>query len=219
MFDIETDDKNNLIIATPGLVLVSEGLPHWKDAAALFAHIKLVRQHEALIPKVALVSDSTTLSIMPALVDHFLDAKIRHFPQSRLSEAKEWAALVDPSDTSLKMIEGLPDDVVAYEVIGTLTSRDYDHVLTPLIDKKLKEHDTLKVLVVLGEAFDGATPSALWDDARLGFRHLSGFSKIAVVTDLRWVSHSAKLFGPLIPGQVHVFALDELDDAKEWITS
>lgn len=246
MLKTEIDEKNNLFIVTPegtvseadfeglgdtvndyinrndkapGIVLDAAGLPHWKNAAALFAHMKLVRDHHKLISKVALVSDSTTLSIMPVLVDLFLDAKVRHFRQADLEKAKSWAALVDPPGSSVKMIEGMPSDVVAYEIIGTLTSRDYDGVLTPLIDEKLKIHDKLKVMVVFGDAFDGATAPAMWDDARLGFRHITGFSKIALVTDLDWLRQSARFFGPLVPAQMHVFGVDEMDDAKAWIIS
>lgn len=246
MLKTEIDDKNNLFIVTPegtvseadfeglgdvvndyinrndkapGIVLDAAGLPHWKNAAALFAHLKLVRDHHKLISKVALVSDSTTLSIMPVLVDLFLDAKVRHFPQANLEKAKAWAALVDPVGSSLKMIEDMPSDVVAYEIVGTLTSKDYDDVLTPLIDGKLKIHDKLKVMVVFGDDFDGATAPAMWDDARLGFRHITGFSKIALVSDLNWLRQSAKFFGPLVPAQMHVFGLNEMDDAKAWIIS
>lgn len=246
MLKTEIDEKNNLCIVTPegtvseadfeglgdtvndyinrndkapGIVLDAAGLPHWKNAAALFAHLKLVRDHHKLISKVALVSDSTTLSIMPVLVDLFLDAKVRHFPQANLEKAKTWAAEVDPVGSSLEMIEGMPSDVVAYEIVGMLTSRDYDEVLTPLIDEKLKTHDKLKVMVVFGDDFDGATAPAMWDDARLGFRHITGFSKIALVTDLNWLRQSARFFGPLVPAQMHVFGLAEMDDAKTWIIS
>lgn len=246
MLDTEIDEKNNLFIVTPkgtvseadfeglgdrvndyinhndkapGIVLDAAGLPHWKNAAALFAHLKLVGDHHKLISKVALVSDSTTLSVMPALVDLFLDAKIRHFPQANLEKAKTWASLVDPVGSSLKMMEGMPSDVIAYEIVGTLTSKDYDEILTPLINEKLKVHDKLKVMAVFGEAYDGATAAALWDDTRLGFTHITGFSKIAVVTDMNWLCQSARFFAPLVPAQMHVFGLAELDEAKAWIIS
>ncbi len=202
----------------PGLLINAEGLPHWEDAAALMAHLKVVREHQNVIPKVALVSDSALLTVMPALVDTFVDAKIRHFNAEDLEKAKIWVTRADSTETSIKMIEGMPEDVIAYEVVGNLTSRDYDQVLIPLVEQKLEVHDKLKVLVVLGDAFEGATPSALWDDARLGFSHMSGFSKLALVSDISWVRHTAKVFGPLIPAQTHVFDLDELEEAKRWIT-
>ncbi len=246
MFETQIDSNHNLIIVTPtgslseadfeglgetvndyinrhvkapGLVLNSDSLPHWKNAAALFAHLKMVRDHHKVISRVALVSDSATLSIMPTLVDQFVDAKIRHFKQADLEKAKSWASEAEQAGSSIKMIEGMPADVIAYEIVGTLASRDYDAVLTPLVEEKLKTHDKVKVLVVLGEAFDGATAGALWDDTRLGLSHLTGFSKLAIVSDLAWVRQSAKFFGPLVPAQLHVFALDELEDAKAWIIS
>ncbi len=246
MIEVSIDRENNVIIATardtlaeadftnlsdsindyinstdqvPALVLNAEALPHWKNAAALFAHVRLVRNHQKILPKVALVSDNATLSLMPSLVDIFVRAKVRHFAQEDFDKALEWAARVDTEGSAVKMIEGLPADVVAYEVSGTLTSLDYQEVITPLVEEKLKTHDKLKILVVLGEDFDGATATAMWDDARLGLSHLTSFSKMAVVSDIGWVRHGAKIFGPLIPAQMLVFDTDRLDDAKEWIRS
>ena len=246
MIEISNDRENNVMIATardtlseedfnnlsgsindyinstdqiPSLVLNAESLPHWKNSAALFAHLELVRDKQKILPKVALVSDSATLSLMPSLVDIFVRAKVRHFAQSDFDKALEWAAREDAEGAAVSPIEGLPHDVVAYEVSGTLTSLDYQDVITPLVEEKLKTHDKLKILVVLGEDFDGATASAMWDDARLGLSHLASFSKMAIVTDIGWVRHGAKIFGPLIPAQMLVFDTDQLDAAKEWIKS
>lgn len=246
MIETSIDRENNLIIATardtlseadfenlsgtindyinstdraPGIVLNAEGLPHWKNAAALFAHLKLVRDHQNVLPKVALVSDSTALSVMPSLVDHFVKAKVRHFAQEDMSKAVEWAETVDDDASAIKMISGLPADVIAYEVTGTLSSHDYKDVLTPLVEEKLKTHDKIKILAVFGDEFDGATASALWDDAWLGLGHIAAFSKLAVVSDIDWIRHGCRIFGPLIPAQLHVFDMSALDDAKEWIKS
>ena len=246
MIEVSIDRENNVIVATardtlseadfenlsgsindyinsmdrvPALVLNAQSLPHWKDSAALFAHLKLVRDHQKILPKVALVSDSATLSLMPSLVDIFVRAKVRHFAQSDFDKALAWAARVDPEGSAVKMIDGLPADVVAYEVTGTLTSLDYQEVIIPLVEEKLKTHDKLKILVVLGADFGGATPSAMWDDARLGLSHLTSFSKMAVVSDIAWVRNGVKIFGPLIPAQMLVFDTDQLDAAKEWIRS
>ncbi|MCP4472446.1 MAG: STAS/SEC14 domain-containing protein, partial [Gammaproteobacteria bacterium] len=134
-------------------------------------------------------------------------------------KAVAWAATVDDEASSLKMLDGLPADVIAYEVVGTLTSRDYQDVLIPLVTDKLKVHDRIKILVVLGEAFDGATASAMWDDVRLGLSHITAFSKLAIVSDIGWVRQGAKIFGPLIPAQLHVFENNGIEDAKEWIKS
>jgi hypothetical protein len=31
-----------------------------------------------------------------------------------------------------------------------------------------------------------------------------------------WVAHAVKAFGWMIPGEVRVFGLDDLDEAKDW---
>lgn len=213
------NDYINTTDRVPGIVLNAESLPHWKNAAAMFAHIKLVRDHEKILPKVALVSDNATLSLMPSLVDIFVRAKVRHFSQSEFDKAVSWATEVDEDSPAVTMIDGLPADVIAYEVNGTLTSRDYQDILIPEVEDKLKTHDKIKILVVLGEAFDGATAAAMWDDVRLGLSNLTAFSKLAVVSDIGWVRHGAKIFGPLIPAQMLVFDTAQIDDAKEWIKS
>ncbi|MEM6462271.1 MAG: STAS/SEC14 domain-containing protein [Pseudomonadota bacterium] len=244
MIETSTDNEKNLIIATardtlaekdfeafsdtinayinetdrvPSLVLKTESFPHWKNTAAFQAHFKLVRDHQKILPKVAIVSDNAALSVMPTLVDVFVGAKLRHFPASEFEKAVSWAARVDDDTAAIKMIDDLPADVIAYEVTGTLTSREYREVLTPLVEEKLKVHDKIKILVVLGDGFDGATASAMWDDMWLGLGHIMAFSKLAIVSDIDWVRHSTKFFGPLIPAQVLVFETARLDDAKAWI--
>ena len=42
------------------------------------------------IEKVAAVSDSRIVSIMPRIVDHFINAKVKYFPYENLDEAVMW---------------------------------------------------------------------------------------------------------------------------------
>ncbi|MEO4041333.1 STAS/SEC14 domain-containing protein [Hoeflea sp. CAU 1731] len=201
----------------PALVLNAKEFPIWKDLDSLMAHLKLVREHEKILPKVAIVSDNTVLSVMPSIVNHFVGARIRHFRSDALNEALDWASVIDPPGHSFRLMEGMPDDVVACEVVGKLTSKDYIDFMYPLIEQKLKTHERLKFLVVMDEDFEGATATAIWDDTRLGFSHFHSFSKIALVTDIGWLRNSARLFAPLMPGQVHLFERRDLDGAIAWI--
>lgn len=41
--------------------------------------------------------------------------------------------------------------------------------------------------------------------------------KLALVTNVDWIRKSAKLFGSLMPTEVMVFDVEDLEDAKEWI--
>ena len=47
--------------------------------------------------------------------------------------------------------------------------------------------------------------------------NIATFSKLALVTDHDWLRHSVKLFGALMPTEIMVFSMKELDDAKAWI--
>jgi hypothetical protein len=73
-----------------GLMIEAESFPGWKDFAALVAHLKFVRDHHQKIERVAAVSDSSVLSIAPKIASHFVQAEVRHFPESQREEALAW---------------------------------------------------------------------------------------------------------------------------------
>lgn len=211
------DDYINTHDRVPNLVLRTEKPPLWKNFDALRAHLKLVRDHHRIIKKVAVVSDSTIIGLLRPIVDHFTGAKIRRFPARAFDDAVNWAAMKEDHPGEFVLIEGLPRDVVGIDARGLITSRDYDNVLIPMIQSKLKDHDKVKLLFLAGAYFDGYSGGAMWDDAKFGFMNLRSFSKVALVSDLDWLRHATKMFAPLMPAEVMVFDLDEIDDAKAWI--
>jgi hypothetical protein len=73
-----------------GLLLDAEAFPGWRDFAALIAHFRFVRDHHRNIEKVAVVSDSSFLSVAPTFATHFVKADVRHFPRSQRDEAVTW---------------------------------------------------------------------------------------------------------------------------------
>jgi hypothetical protein len=73
-----------------GLLLDAAAFPGWKDFAALIAHFKFVRDHHRKIEKVAVVSDSSFLSVAPKFASHFVKADVRHFAQAQRDEALAW---------------------------------------------------------------------------------------------------------------------------------
>ncbi len=165
------------------------------------------------------MSDSSLIWLVRPLVNQFVAAKVRRFPENALDEAIRWAETEEDHPGAFIEIDGLPDDVISLDARGLITATDYRKHLVPLIDAKLKTHQKLKLLMVAGPKFDGYSAGAMWDDARLGLHHFTTFSKVALVSDLEWLRHGAKLFGSLMPSELMVFNLDELDDAKAWIAS
>ena len=210
---INTYDK------VPSLVIVATNAPTWESFEALKSHIKFVRERQRIVPKVAFVTDSRLLSIAHPLADVFTSAKIRRFKAEALDDALNWAAMEEDHPGAITELEGFPRDVIALRFSGLITSADYTASLVPLIDAAAKDHDKLKLLCVLDQYFDGYSAGAMWDDMRFGFSHLTTFSKLALVTDIEWIRKSAKLFGSLMPTEVMVFDVEELDDAKRWIVT
>ena len=59
----------------------------------------------------------------------------------------------------------------------------------------------------------------MWEDAKLGIGELKAWEKVAVVTDKDWVKHVVRAFGWMVPGEVRIFGLEQLKDAKAWAAS
>lgn len=201
-----------------GLIIVAAHFPGWEGVSAFVSHIKFLRDHHRAIGKVALVSDDRILSAAPSVVEHFVNARVRHFPAADLERAKAWAATEDARAGRFLVLDGYPDDVVAVRAEGVITREDYEETLSPLVEKRLETQDRVKLLYWCGPAFEGLSAGAMWDDARLGLTHLGDFSKIAVVSDIGWVRQSVKLFAPLLPAKVQVFHDSDIEDAKRWIS-
>ena len=119
----------------------------------------------------------------------------------------------------IERISDLPDNVVGLVAKGELTGDDYKNVLIPAVDEALTNHDKIRLLYVLGGDWDGMSASAMWDDTKVGFAHVTRWEKIAVVTDHDWLRHSVDIFGYLIPGEVKAFGESEEASARSWVTS
>jgi len=117
----------------------------------------------------------------------------------------------------LKLIEGLPVNVVGITAEGKITGADYENVLIPLIEEKLKANKTIKMLYQLGNTFEGFSLRAMLDDAKIGIKHLSVWDKIAIVSDHEIINAMVRFFGHLFSGELRIFKNEEIEDARKWI--
>jgi hypothetical protein len=116
----------------------------------------------------------------------------------------------------LKLIEGMPPDVLAIEAIGKVTHEDYRTTLIPKAEAMMS-NGAIKMLYVIREEFTGYELEALWDDGAFGIKHWREFKRIAVVADLVWLRASISMFAPFFSAEVRLFNLPELSAAKDWI--
>lgn len=214
-FDRYVNERDRI----PNLVIRAVSFPTWTDFATLLKHLRFIRDHHRMVRKVALVSDARALDIAPRIAGHFVSAEIRHFPAKDYAAALDWVSEPEEAAAGVTVIAGLPDNVVGLDAEGVVEARDYDEVIVPLIERKLRDHDRIRLLYRIGRGFERYTAGAIWSDARVGLKHLTGFERIALVSDVPWIRHAVRLFAPMIPAEVHVFSDDEMDAARDWISA
>ncbi|GAA2777058.1 STAS/SEC14 domain-containing protein [Mycolicibacterium pallens] len=122
----------------------------------------------------------------------------------------------------IELLAGLPDDVVAFALHGTVSKADYDNVLIPDIKAKQLQHNRIRLYCECGPDYAGIDPDALWEDTEFGFDYLFDWDRAAMVTDADWMRQAVKFFGGvfgfLAPvGQWCVFPHADIDTAREWV--
>ena len=119
----------------------------------------------------------------------------------------------------VESIPNLPAHILGFRAKGTVTAADYERVIIPAVEALFARQPKARFLYHLGQEFTGFEAGAMWDDTKLGLRHLSGWEKMAIVSDVDWVRGAVRVFGIAIPGQLRVFHNREFDDAMRWIAA
>jgi len=93
----------------------------------------------------------------------------------------------------------LPAGVLGFSAHGQVTANDYETVLIPDIEAAFALNRKLRVLFHVANDFTGFDAGAMWDDLKLGFRHITGWDRVAVVSDVSWIRTMCKMFGFEMP--------------------
>ena len=80
--------ENN--VELQGIMIHTKDFPGWDSFAAFVDHIRFVRDHHKLIARIALVTDSAVKHLAPVLVQHFIQAEVRHFAYDDYDVAINW---------------------------------------------------------------------------------------------------------------------------------
>ncbi len=118
----------------------------------------------------------------------------------------------------IEVLSDMPPGVTGIRVSGRV-GRDELHEFKPVMEK-LSTSGEIRIVEVIASDYEGFGPGGLVEDLKLGFgalfQHHSAFKRIAVVSDKAWVGHTLHALAWLIPGELAIFELDELESAKEW---
>ncbi|GAA4542469.1 STAS/SEC14 domain-containing protein [Mycobacterium paraffinicum] len=118
----------------------------------------------------------------------------------------------------IELLPDMPERVIGIRVSGRLRGdelRDFK----PKIDQVLRTGE-VRIVEVIASDYEGFGPGGFLEDLKLGFGtvlpHHSAFKRIAVVSDKDWVASVLHAVAWMVPGEMAVFSLDELDRAKDW---
>lgn len=118
----------------------------------------------------------------------------------------------------IELLPDMPEGVTGIRVSGRLRGDELREI-KPAV-KDLFETGEIRIVEVIAPDYEGFGPGGLVEDLKLGFGtvlpHHSAFKRIAVVSDKEWVAHTLHALAWMVPGELAVFGLDELERAKAW---
>lgn len=118
----------------------------------------------------------------------------------------------------IEVLTNMPEGVTGIRASGRISGEDFRGFAPTMA--ALGAAKEIRIVEVIAPDYEGFGPGGLAEDLKLGFgtllQHHSAFKRIAVVSDKDWVRHTMHALGWMVPGELAVFGLDELDEAKQW---
>lgn len=118
----------------------------------------------------------------------------------------------------IEVLQDMPPGVSGLRVSGKVTGDEIKQFMPEM--EKLLGSGEVRIVEVIESDYEGFGRGGLVEDLKQGFgtliRNHSAFKRIAIVTDKEWVGHTVHLVGWMVPGELEVFGLDDLERAKEW---
>jgi hypothetical protein len=115
----------------------------------------------------------------------------------------------------IEELRDLPQGVIGFEASGKISATDYRDVVLPALEQAFAAGE-VRFLIVM-PSFEGMSGAALWQDLKVGVEHFRGWKRIAIVTDIEWVTHLTWLFGWMTPGETKIFPLSQREEAIAWV--
>jgi hypothetical protein len=116
-------------------------------------------------------------------------------------------------------IAEMPPGAIGVAAKGRITAGDRRSVLEPTIASALAGGDKVKLLYLAGADFAGYDEDAPWDEAIFGSRHFTDFKRIAFVTDEAPYDRAVQALRGLMPADLRVFPVSEIEAAKAWLAA
>lgn len=115
------------------------------------------------------------------------------------------------------ILTDVPDTVAGFSLTGKITGQDYETIVIPKVDEVAERTGKVRFLLVLHTSIGNFNIKAIWDDVKVGMKHLGQWHRTAIVSDEKGVNLFTDTLGQLLPGPVKSFTLAETEEAKKWI--
>ncbi len=118
----------------------------------------------------------------------------------------------------IELLPDMPEGVTGIRVSGRLRGDELREIKPAM--EELFTTGATRIVEVIASDYEGFGPGELVEDLKMGFGtvlpHHSAFKRIAVVSDKEWVAHTLHALAWMVPGELAVFGLDDLERAKAW---
>jgi SpoIIAA-like len=118
----------------------------------------------------------------------------------------------------IEALQEMPPGVTGVRVSGRVSGEELREFRPTW--QKLVQTDQVRFVEVIDNDYTGFGPGGLIEDWKMSWGsllgHHSAFKRIAVVTDKEWIIHAIHALAWMVPGEIKVFGLDDLDGAKRW---
>ena len=118
----------------------------------------------------------------------------------------------------IEQLAGVPDNVAAFRASGEVTKEDFTKTVIPVINKLVKKYDELNYLMLIDTPLSNLSGGAWIEDILLGFKKLTKWNRVAILTDKDTVNWFTGVFSYLVPGEYKGFYPEQLPAAMEWVS-
>ena len=118
----------------------------------------------------------------------------------------------------IEIIPGLPPHVASFNATGKITENDYINTIEPMCAHIEKEFGKISYLLVINTSLNNYSAGAWIKDALLGFKYLSKWNRLAIVSEKKGIKEFTDFFGNFIPAKTKGFMMENLGEAKRWVS-
>jgi hypothetical protein len=122
----------------------------------------------------------------------------------------------------IEPLEGMPAGTIGFRASGRVTRDEYRERLLPAM-REAAARNEVRMVFAVGPGFERFEPGALAEDTKagitLGIGHPHAWKRTALVTDVDWIARALHMFAWLTPGEVRLYELGGLEDAKRWVAA